>query len=98
MEQGLESRKEIAGFIGNALLALREEKKISQVEVAKRLGKTKSWVSEVERGIYLPSISTIKDFCNAMDEDPILFALDCLIKVDWQECHKQKIKEMILSN
>jgi transcriptional regulator with XRE-family HTH domain len=45
--------------LGRAVRAIREERGISQVELAARTGFTQAWISHVERGNRNPSWSNI---------------------------------------
>jgi transcriptional regulator with XRE-family HTH domain len=52
---------------GEKLKKLREEKRISQWELAKRLGyKTNSYVSDVESGHFIPSEEKLKEIAKAL--------------------------------
>ena len=43
----------------SALISLRNEHKLSQIEVAKRAGTTQTLISRIERGTANPSINTM---------------------------------------
>lgn len=45
--------------LGRAVRAIREERGISQVELANSTGLTQSWISHVERGARNPSWSNV---------------------------------------
>ncbi len=44
----------------------RKRSKMSQVELAGRLGQTQSWVSKVERGERRVDIVEVREFCRAI--------------------------------
>jgi transcriptional regulator with XRE-family HTH domain len=45
--------------LGRAVRAIREERGISQVELANSTGLTQSWISHIERGARNPSWSNV---------------------------------------
>lgn len=49
----------------------REEKGLTQIDVAERLGKTQSFVSKVERGERRLDVMELRAFCSAL-EIPLL--------------------------
>lgn len=57
--------QEYALFL-EGLRKAREEKGLTQTEVAERLGKTQSFVSKVERGERRIDIVELRAFCNAL--------------------------------
>ena len=54
------------GLFLSTLKEVREEKGLSQTEVAERLGKTQSFVSKVERGERRLDIVEVRTFCIAI--------------------------------
>ncbi|MCI9608133.1 MAG: helix-turn-helix transcriptional regulator [Muribaculaceae bacterium] len=68
---GSESRKEAENqaweeYNAQILLDARKKSGMTQTELAKRIGTDKSYISRVERGITIPSISTFYRMISAM--------------------------------
>ncbi len=53
-------------MIGNRLRTLREERKISQAEIERRTGLFRFYISRVENGHTVPSLSTLEKFARAL--------------------------------
>lgn len=53
-------------LIGDRLLQLREEKKLSQGDIEKRTGLLRCYVSRVENGHTVPSLDTLEKFASAL--------------------------------
>lgn len=64
------------------LREMRTEQGMSQVELAKRLGKDQAFVSKCERGIRRIDILEFRAFCNALDMvfEQVLRRLDNRLK------------------
>ncbi len=54
-------------LIGDRLRELREQKKYTQDEVAKRTGLLKPYVSRVENGHSVPAVETLEKFARALE-------------------------------
>ena len=68
---GTEKRKKaeeqaIAEFNAQLLMDARKEAKVTQTELAKRVGVDKAYISRVERGIIVPSITTFSKIAAAL--------------------------------
>ncbi len=68
---GTEQRKKaeelaIAEFNAQLLLDARKEAKVTQAELAKRVGVDKAYISRVERGMTIPSITTFSRIAAAL--------------------------------
>lgn len=62
-------------FIGENIYYVRKEKlHMTQEDFAERVGLSKDTVSNLERGVYLPNISSLVEIANAT-ETPITFFL-----------------------
>ena len=55
-----------AFYTGQVLLKARKEAKVTQTELAKRIGSTKSYISRIENGIIVPSVATFYRIMNAL--------------------------------
>jgi transcriptional regulator with XRE-family HTH domain len=55
---------------GLTIRRLREERKISAAEVARFIGKSRAYVSEVERGVIMPSMDSARRIARALRQDP----------------------------
>ncbi len=55
-----------AFYTGQVLLEARKEAKVTQSELAKRIGSTKSYISRIENGIMVPSVATFYRIMNAL--------------------------------
>ena len=56
-------------YFGQALRDTRKEAKVTQLELARRLGTSKSYISKVEHGNILPSIGAYCRLLNALGRD-----------------------------
>src|SRR5712691_7243739 len=54
-------------IIGDRLRELREQKQLTQGEVAKRTGLLKPYVSRIENGHSVPAIETLEKFARALE-------------------------------
>ena len=54
-------------IIGDRLRALREEKKLSQLDMEKRTGLHRCYVSRVENGHTIPAIETLEKMARALE-------------------------------
>lgn len=52
--------------VGARLRELREERGLSQSEVARRIGRAPSWVCHIERGAHDPIISSLLLYCSGI--------------------------------
>jgi transcriptional regulator with XRE-family HTH domain len=52
------------------LLQLRRKKKLSQVQLSKRAGVSRSYISEIEKGVYDPTTKIICRLCRALNCTP----------------------------
>ncbi len=55
-----------AFYTGQVVLEARKEAKVTQSELAKRIGSTKSYISRIENGIIVPSVATFYRIMNAL--------------------------------
>lgn len=53
--------------LGDNLKKIRMKKSITQIEIAKKLGVDRSFVSNIENGKTNPTLSTITNLANALD-------------------------------
>ena len=61
--------------IGQHIAQLRKEKGMTQLELAKEVGLSYAWVSQLEKGKKLP-LETLMKFCSVLDKDPNYFLMD----------------------
>lgn len=54
-------------FFGERLKSIRKTKRLTQLDLAKRLAVCKGTVSAYEQGLSYPSLSTLVDICNILD-------------------------------
>lgn len=66
MTAPMKPRRRKDSGVGARLRQLREERKLSQTEVARRMGCERSRVSHLERGTYDPHLSTILRYGDAI--------------------------------
>lgn len=64
------TNKEMNIKIGQMLQTAREDKRITQEEVAKIIGISKQHLSAVERGVNKASIEMLLGYCKALDITP----------------------------
>ena len=55
-------------MLGNNIRKLRNEKNITQAEMAKQIGIGRTALSKIETGAYFPSASTMKKISDYLDE------------------------------
>ena len=55
-----------AFYTGQVVLEARKEAKVTQSELAKRIGSTKSYISRIENGILVPSVASFYRIMNAL--------------------------------
>ncbi|MEY8591932.1 helix-turn-helix transcriptional regulator [Butyricimonas hominis] len=55
-----------AFYTGHILKEARKEAKVTQSELAKRINATKSYISRVENGLIIPSVSIFYKIINAL--------------------------------
>ncbi len=60
-------------YMGEAIKARRKELKISQEEVAERVGTTQNMISKIESGIADPSFQLICDIAKVLNSSPLDF-------------------------
>ncbi|MBR5074979.1 MAG: helix-turn-helix transcriptional regulator [Bacteroidales bacterium] len=70
-EPGSENRKEAeeqayAFYSGQILKDARRGEKVTQIELASRIGSTKSYISKIENGVMTPSVGTFYRIINAL--------------------------------
>ena len=82
--------------IGNKLKRLRQEKLLTQNELADRCDLSKGFISQLERDLTSPSLSTlddilealgtnIKDFFNDHEQEKIVFGQDDIYEIENEE-------------
>ena len=52
--------------LGGKIRQLRNQKGLTQEELAKRIGANKSYISRIEKGITVPSVATFYRIINAL--------------------------------
>lgn len=65
-ERGQFDEEAYAFYTGQVLLEARKEAKVTQLELAKRIGSTKSYISRIENGMMVPSVATFYRIMNAL--------------------------------
>ena len=70
-EKGTEKRAQFdddayAFYISQILLDARKSARLTQEDLAKRIGADKSYISRVERGITIPSVATFYRIINSL--------------------------------
>ena len=61
-------RKEAHAYcMGQVVLGARKQEKVTQEELAKRIGANKSYISRIEKGLIDPSVSTFYRIMDALD-------------------------------
>ena len=91
-------KEELAIIVGLLVKELRTEKGITQEEMGHLLHLSKVRICQIESGAFEPSISTVTKICKVMNEDPFIFALKGLRKIDWSECRKNSLLGFLSSN
>lgn len=76
--------------IGTRIRKYREDKKLSQKELAKMISVSNSRVSNWEQGINRPDADVIADICRALEVSPSVL-LDVRLSTDELNDHERKI-------
>jgi len=80
--------------LGLRLKAIRKEKKLTQDELAARIGRSVDAVSNIERGKSLPSFSTVEQLCQALEVPlKVLFDFDDTPMLH----HRAQLLEQVMS-
>lgn len=66
-DKGYYAREKLTHHVSERILAALERKNITMVEIAKRLNKHKSFISQVLKGNRNMTLGTIADICEAAD-------------------------------
>lgn len=62
--------------LGQVIGKLIKQKGLTQIEVAKRIGKTPTGLSQIIKGVYKPNPDTLEKICNVLEiPQPILYFL-----------------------
>lgn len=89
---------------GQRIRAIRKAKGLSQRELAERLGRTTEAVSQLERGLYLPSYETLEGLAEALAipvgdlfgaEDAPLSAKAVRLRAELNELGRQLNEDML---
>jgi len=59
-------RQAVAYYMGEVLQEARKEEHITQVELARRTGTSKSYISRIENGLIDPTVSSFMKIVNAL--------------------------------
>ncbi|MCR4665150.1 MAG: helix-turn-helix domain-containing protein [Paludibacteraceae bacterium] len=59
-------RKAMAFYVGEVLQEARKEERITQVELARRTGTSKSYISRIENGLIDPTVSSFMKIIDAL--------------------------------
>lgn len=70
--------------IGKNIKRIRNDRKITQKELAEALGIIEQTVSKIERGIFSPSFSTLLKICEILDTTPNELLLEDSEWKDWK--------------
>ncbi|MDO7788159.1 helix-turn-helix domain-containing protein [Desulforamulus aquiferis] len=64
--------------LGYRLKIAREKKKLTQEQLAEKIGVSNNYISNIERSHSIPSLETIVKICNVLDITPDYLVLDSL--------------------
>lgn len=59
--------------IGGRIAELRNKQDLSQRELARRLGKSPSYINRIEKGEKIPNLKLIQQIASILDEDLNIF-------------------------
>lgn len=71
----MEPRSPYHAIFGQAVKAFRAEKKLTQAQVAERMGVPATFISDIERGVRNPSLSTMLALADALNTG-LVFIVD----------------------
>ena len=66
MERAKFDEEAYAFYTSQILLDIRKESRLTQSELAKRIGTNKSYISRIEKGITIPSVATFYRIASAL--------------------------------
>jgi transcriptional regulator with XRE-family HTH domain len=80
------TREKLADHLGKSLRAARDQAKLTQVDVAERIGIASEVYGRMERGRVLPSVPTLRKLCRVLRVDAnALLALATREPLEWLE-------------
>jgi transcriptional regulator with XRE-family HTH domain len=83
-------------LIGERLRAMREEKKLSQRDIAERTGLLRVYISRVENGHTVPGVDTLEKFARALEVPMYQFFYDGQEPPNLPNLSKRKTTDDIL--
>ncbi|PNQ81927.1 helix-turn-helix domain-containing protein [Paenibacillus sp. F4] len=84
--------------IGEILKRERKKKKITQLELSQKANMSRSYIADIERDRYNPSVETLTSLARALEINPSVFFNDPKTP-DWATNKDNKdLKELLLGN
>lgn len=77
--------------IGKAIASIRKEKELKQVELAKLIGITNSYLSEIENDNRNPDLVMLEKICNALDVPIAVFILKATNEADIRDPSRKRL-------
>ena len=75
----------IEAAFGQALRLLREEKGLSQEELADCCRIHRTYVSQLERGLKSPTLRLVWQICESLEADPLILIADMVKRLSGEE-------------
>lgn len=79
----------LAKAFGEVLRIHRERSKLTQIELAARIGSVSSYIRYLEYGQKMPTINTFHHLCEALNVDPHEFMSDYVIVMNRMKGHNK---------
>lgn len=100
-DTGYYAREKLKHHVSQRMLAAIERKNISMLEIARRLGKHKSFISQVLKGDRNMTLGTVADICEAADLEVVFevrgkshFSEILIQKFDWEDVPETHFKNI----
>lgn len=77
--------------IGKNIKRIRNDRKITQKELAESLGIIEQTVSKIERGVFSPSFATLLKICETLDTTPNELLLE---DSDWKDWKTEQLEQL----
>lgn len=83
--------------IGNALKDIRKGKKLTQKELANKIGISNTYLSEIENNSRKPNIDLVKTIADALDVNFLYLILKSLEAQDLKNENKADFKDKVIT-
>lgn len=89
MRANMNKEKIVESKIGLNIKQLRKAQRITQKDLAAKIGTIEQTISKIERGVFTLSVETIMQFCNALNVTPNELRID---NPEMQKWHSNRLE------